>query len=204
MSDAPDPQQFFGERFPAQLNRALVAQEQAATSAQRALDGMRAVDATLCFRIEGGGTWYVNVEKGRAAAGDGPSHPPFLTLALESADYRPLWREAGDDVLGFLGGLSGTGAPLKLTRNRVEQIAAVGATLRFELTGAGGFRLLARLGPGDPAEPADTTIRVDAAAYRALREGRLEPQEAFLAGHIQVEGDLQHAMQLALAVLSPD
>jgi putative sterol carrier protein len=96
------------------------------------------------------------------------------------------------------------GAPVKLTATRVAQIAEVGGTLRFELTGAGGFQLLARLGEGDPAEPADTSIRVDTEAFRELRAGKLEPQEAFLAGKIAIEGDMQKAMQLALAVLSPD
>jgi putative sterol carrier protein len=52
--------------------------------------------------------------------------------------------------------------------------------------------------------PADTAIRVDTEAYRELRAGKLDPQEAFLAGKIAVEGDMQKAMQLALAVLSPD
>jgi putative sterol carrier protein len=203
MSETPDPKTFFAERFPAQLNRALAEQEQAAAAAQRALDGMRAVDATIRFAL-GGETFYVNVAQGRSSAGDAPARPPFLTIALEHDHYEPLWREAGDNVLGFLGGISGMGAPIKLTQHRVDQIAAVGATLLFELTGAGGFRLLARLGPGEPALPADTSIRVDTEAYRELRQGRLEPQDAFLAGKIQVEGDVQRAMQLALAVLSPD
>ena len=123
---------------------------------------------------------------------------------MDCSHYEPLFREAGDNVLGFLGGISGMGAPIKLTRDRVEQIAAVGGTLCFELTGEGGFQLLAKLGDAAPGDSADTTIRVDAQAYRELREGRLEPQEAFLAGKIAVEGDMQRAMQLALAVLSPD
>jgi len=204
MTDAPDPKQFFGERFPAQLNRVLAEQEQSVAAAQRTLDGMRAVDATIRFVVHGAGTFYVNVAGGRSSASDAPAHPPFLSIALERADYEPLFREAGDNVLGFLGGISGMGAPVKLTQTRVRQIGEVGGTLLFELTGEAGFRLLARLGDGDPAPPADTSIRVDTEAYRELRAGRLEPQEAFLAGKIAVEGDMQKAMQLALAVLSPD
>ena len=206
MSQAPDPRTFFGERFPAQLNRALAEQEQTLASAQRALDGMRAVDATIRFVVRGadGGSFYVNVAKGRSQAADTPAQAPFLTIALDRDHYEPLVREAGDNVLGFLGGISGMGAPVRLTRNRVAQIADVGGTLLFELTGAGGFRLLTRLGEGDPVEPADTAIRVDTEAYRELRAGKLEPQEAFLAGKIAIEGDMQKAMQLALAVLAPD
>lgn len=204
----PPPEEFFAERFPAQMNRQLAEQQEAAAAAQRALEGMRGVDATLRFDVrgEGGGTWYVNFAEGRASAASAPSHAPFLSITLERADFEPLWREAGDNVLGFLGGVSGMGAPIKLTRSRVEQIGAVKGTLLFELTGEGGFRLLAHLGgepaPGDAA-PA-TAIRVDAQAYRELRSGALQPQDAFLAGKIQVEGDMQLAMQLALAVLSPD
>jgi len=45
---------------------------------------------------------------------------------------------------------------------------------------------------------------VERSAYADLRSGRLNPQDAFLTGQIQVEGDLQLAMQLALAAVSPD
>jgi len=206
MAEPPDPKTFFAERFPAQLNRVLAEQEQAASSAQRALEEMRAVDASIGFEVRGpgGGSWFVDVERGRSRAVDAPSHPPFLQIAIDREHFEPLWREAGDNVLGFLGGVSGMGAPIKLTRGRVELIAALDGTLGFELTGEGGFRLLARLGAGAPSEPPQTSIRVDAAAYRELRSGALAPQDAFLAGKIAVEGDMQLAMQLALAVLSPD
>jgi len=206
MSEAPDPKTFFSERFPAQLNRSLAEQEQATQTAQRALEGMRAVAATIRFDVRGTGgvTVFVNIESGRSSAGDAPAQPPFLSIAVDRADYESLFREAGENVLGFLGGIAGMGAPIKLTRGRVAQIAAVGGTLCFELTGEGGFQLLARLGDAAPGDVADTTIRVDAQAYRELSEGKLEPQEAFLAGKIAVAGDMQRAMQLALAVLSPD
>jgi len=211
-STPPDPQRFFAERLPAQMNRRLTEQEEAAAAAKRTLDGMRAVDATLCFDIRGagGGTWYLNLAGGRASASDAPAHPPFLSIALDREHFEPLWREVGDNVLGFLGGVSRRGAAIPLTRVRVDQIDAVQGSLLFELTGPGGFRLLARLGaplpdgPEDATKSPDTSIRVDAEAYRELRSGALQPQDAFLAGKIQVEGDLQLAMQLALAVLSPD
>jgi hypothetical protein len=208
----PDPQTFFGERLPAQMNRQLTDQQEAAAAAQRTLEGMRGVDATLRFDVRGagGGTWYLNIAEGRVAASDRAAHAPFLSIELDHEHFEPLWREAGDNVLGFLGGVSGLGKPIQLTRFRVEQIASVRGALLFELTGEGGFRLIAHLGGPAPdgSEPAatgpNTRIRVDAAAYRELRTGALQPQDAFLAGKIQVEGDMQLAMQLALAVLSPD
>lgn len=211
-SPPPDPQGFFGERLPAQMNRQLAEQQEVASAAQRTLEGMRGVDATLRFDVRGagGGTWYLNFTEGRAASSATAAHRPFLSIVLDREHFEPLFREAGDNVLGFLGGVSGMGAPIQLTRFRVEQIGSVTGVLSFELTGEGGFRLVAFLGGDPPAEtngaaPApDTEIRVDAEAYRELRSGALQPQDAFLAGQIQVEGNMQLAMQLALAVLSPD
>ena len=54
-----------------------------------------------------------------------------------------------------------------------------------------------------PAEP-KTRISVDAQAYRDLRSGALDPQSAFMNQQIRVEGDMQAAMQLALAAVAPD
>ena len=64
--------------------------------------------------------------------------------------------------------------------------------------------LATHFGPAPvPAEP-KTRIRVDAEAYRDLRSGALDPQLAFMNERIVVEGDMQAAMQLALAAVSPD
>jgi putative sterol carrier protein len=76
--------------------------------------------------------------------------------------------------------------------------------VRFEVRGEGGFALLTQFGASPPAQTPTTSITVDRSAYRALRAGELNPQEAFLGGQIQVEGDLQLAMQLALAAMTPD
>ncbi len=59
-------------------------------------------------------------------------------------------------------------------------------------------------GPGEPAAEPTTSIAVERGAYAELRSGELNPQDAFLTGRIKVEGDLQLAMQLALAAVSPD
>jgi hypothetical protein len=206
VSEAPEPRTFFTELLPAQFNAVLREQEQAAEAARRVLDGMRAVHATIRAEVRGagGGTFYLNIDAGRLAPGAQPAHAPFLTLALERAAFEPFVRAVGGSALGFLGALSGLAQEMKLTQARIGLLAGVAGTLRFELRGAGGFALLTHFGPGEPsAEPA-TRISVDRDAYEALRAGRLNPQDAFLGGQIQVEGDLQLAMQLALAAVAPD
>ena len=205
MGDAPDPRTFYTKRLPEQFNRALRDQERAVEEAQRVLDGMRGVDATICVEVSGedGGTFFLNVSGGRLTPGDEPAYPPFLTLLQDRPAFDRLAAEAGDSTMGFLGGLSGLAGEMKLTRGRIDNLADVNGVLRFELQGEGGFALTTRFGEGPFPENPDTTIRLEREAYRALRSGELEPQDAFMSGQIAVEGDMQLAMQIALAALSP-
>jgi hypothetical protein len=207
LSGAPaDPRRFFLETLPAQWNAALREQERAAEAAARLLEGMRGVEATICVEVGGaeGGRFFLNVSGGRLAPGETASHAPFLTLCLEWDAFERFAAEVGDSALGFLGALSGLGQEMRLTRARVELLAGLSGSVRFELRGEGGFALLTHFGAGPASGEPTTSIRVDREAYRALRVGRLNPQDAFLSGQIEVEGDLQLAMQLALAALAPD
>lgn len=195
---------FYTETLPAQFNRDLRDQERAVETAQRVLDGMRAVHATIRVDVEGSGTFFLNIEAGRLTPGDEPAHAPFLTLIQEGPAFERLAAEAGDSAMGFLGGLSGLAGEMKLTQGRIENLSGVAGCLRFEITGDQGFALLTHFGSGPVPDQPDTSIAVSPDAYRALRTGELNPQDAFMNGQIQVEGDMQLAMQIALAALSPD
>ena len=70
--------------------------------------------------------------------------------------------------------------------------------------GDDGFALLAKFGQDAMPDEPTTTIRVEREAYESLKGGDLAAQDAFLSGQIALEGDMQLAMQLALAVLSPE
>jgi len=207
MTEAPpDPRTYFVERLPGQFERALRAQERAVEAAQRVLDGMRGVDATLVVEVEGegGGRFVLNVDGGRLTPGDAPAHPVVMTLVQSRRDFERLVRDAGDSALGFLGGLSGLAGEIKLTKQRVDLLAGLRGTLRFRVKGEDGFAVVTHFGPGAPKDPPDTEIRVAPDVYADLQAGRLDPQNAFMAGKLELEGDAQLAMQLALAAMSPD
>ena len=205
-SGVPDPRTYFTELLPGQFERALREQERAVETAQRLLDGMRAVQATIAVTVRGagGGTFYLNVDRGLLTPGSAAAHPIVLTLVQERADYDRLIRDAGDSALGFLGGLSGLAGEMKLTKARLDVLNGVRGTLFFQVTGEGGFSILTHFGPDAGKEQPDTEIRIDPEVYADLRAGRLDAQNAFMGGKLQVEGDLQLAMQVALAAMAPD
>jgi hypothetical protein len=202
----PGPKTYFTELLPEQFERALRQQEREVEAAQRVLDGMRAVQATLAVEVSGeqGGKFYLNVDGGHLTPGSAAAHPVVLTLVQSRRDYDRLIRDAGDSALGFLGGLSGLAGEMKLTKSRLDVLAGVTGTLFFEVTGDDGFAILTHFGGASAKAEPDTTIRVHPEVYAELRAGRLDAQNAFMGGKLQVEGDLQLAMQVALAAMAPD
>ncbi len=206
MSEPATPASFYGERIPAQFNRALDHQQALGDAGRRVYEAMSAVDATIRVDVKGpgGGTFYLNIRAGRMSAEARAAHAPFLTLIQDRRAFDHLSREAGDSALALLGGLSGIAGEIVLTRARVENLRAVDGLVRFEVTGDDGFAVATHFGAAPvPAEP-KTRITVDSAVYRDLRSGALDAQSAFMNQQILVEGDLQAAMQLALAAVSPD
>jgi hypothetical protein len=207
-----DPRSFYAERIPEQFNRAFeklqAKAEQPAASEDdaRILAGVAAVETSLRVVVDGDsdGSFFLNVDAGRMSCADGPTHPLFLTLVQDLNAFRVLERESGDSALGFLGGLAGLAGEFHLTAERLSQLGEVGGCLRFELQGDDGFSLLSNFGAGEaPSEP-DATISVSEKAYAELQSGELNPMEAFMGGQIEILGDMQMAMQLALAMLNPD
>jgi putative sterol carrier protein len=207
------PRDFYYRRVPAQWNKALEDQQEKGREdddAARVAKGMAAVDATIrvLVRSEGGGDEeleaHLNVDAGRLTAAEEAAHAPFMTLAHDHAAYEVLERESADSVLGFLGGLAGLEEALKLTAQRMKNLADLAGTLRFELTGDDGFALLVHFGTEPMTEEPRCTLQIAREAYEQLRSGELNPQDAFMGGQIVATGDMQMAMQLALAAMTPD
>ncbi len=204
--ELPDPKTFYFESVPAQFNATLREQERLVETAGRVLEGMRNVSTTIAVIVsgDGGGTFFLNIEKGEMTASDNAAQQPFLTMIQDRSSFERLTKEAGGSALGLLGGLAGMAGEMKLTRGRLDNLGGVKGSVLFELTGEHGFTLTTHFGPDPVPDEPNATIRVEGEAYQALRSGELDPQSAFLGGKIQVEGDMQMAMQLALAALSPE
>jgi hypothetical protein len=203
-----DADAFYRERVPAQFNRTFDEQNDRAASgdadAARVLNAMRTVNATIQVDVAGGGSYHLNIEKGVMSAGDVNAHPPFMTMRHDLESFAVLERESGDSVLSFLGGLAGQAEAMRLTSQRIQNLAGLQGALLFELTGTNAFKVLVHFGDGPIPDTPDCHIAIDGDSYDQLRSGELGPQDAFLGGQIEVEGDMTMGMQVALAALSPE
>ncbi len=92
----------------------------------------------------------------------------------------------------------------RLTSQRIQNLRGIQGSLRFELTGEKAFSVWVHFGDSPRPEVPDCHISVEGSSYDQLRSGELGPQDAFLGGQIQVEGDMTIGMQVALAALSPE
>lgn len=204
---------FYRDRVPAQYNATLAAQRTAAptdSGAKALLEEMEAVRASIVV-VVGDETFAYDVERGVMTGVAVPTRPPFLVLRHTREDFAALRADCGDSLLGFLGALAGLGDEMKITAQRVRSLRELAGGIRLVREGDDGFVLEAWFGvvpdtavspDGLPAPAA--TLRLDAATYARLRSGELDPQDAFLAGSIPIEGDEGLAIGLALAAMSPE
>lgn len=210
MNLVEEQQRFYRDRVPAQFNRGHEEQAKLASADERAahvLDEMRAVQTAIRIEVVDEEETHVHtleIDKGRMAPVDRSERTPFFILNHRLETFPNLRKECGDSVLGFLGALAGLGSEMRLTALRVRNLRALAGTLEFEVTGERGFALRATFGLAQPETPARASIRIEPLVFEALRSGALDAQDAFLAEKIEVEGDLEMAIGVALAVLAPD
>ena len=210
MSLLEEQRAFYQERIPEQFNLTLDRQRAMASSdpaAAQTLEEMEAVRTSIVVQVDDGNTMHrsaFDIERGRMQSVEKPSRTPFLILGHTLDDFLNIRRECGDSLLGFLGSLAGLDDEMRLTSQRVRSLRELHGSLVFERVGREGFALFASFGVDTPEPQPRTIIRLDDAIYTALRKGDLDPQDAFLDGRIEIKGDMEMAIGLALTALSPD
>lgn len=207
-----DPDHFYLERVPRHWNQSLDKQRKEAAQGDetvaRLLGGMERVQATIDICLERtetvkGSDYHLNIRSGVMQAEQEPYKPPFLTLAHDQATFATLESESGDSILGFLGALTGQEDELRLTDWRIQKLRGISGSLRFEVTGGRPFLLTAHLGEFSSSAEPKCNISLDRKTYGDLKSGSLSVQDAFLGGHVSIEGEIQMAMEIAFAALAP-
>ena len=147
---------------------------------------------TLAWHLtgDGGGEWLATLKDGKMTtkAGGGDANVTF-TLSVDD------WRDA---VLGR----DGASLAVILPQNRPGRPDNSGrakqlkGTMALELAREGKDPMKVEMAFNNAAQPR-TTMKAKLADYVAMQEGRLNGQEAFMTGKLQIQGDMGFLMQIA-------
>jgi len=177
--------------------------------------GSDAVDVKLGVKLEGseGGEWVFHLDKGSLTVTSGPRDETAFSVIQSVDDWRgALWEGRGGAFgqgavslfkpgAAAPGGGGGMGAGMSgaaPSPAALQQMQGLNGVIRMVVAGGegGDWRVDFKLGPGAlPAEPT-TTITVTAEDADAMASGTLDPMQAFMAGRIQVAGDMALMMQM--------
>lgn len=163
----------------------------------------------LVIHITGdaGGVWNLGFEGGALKIQAGGADAPPLQLSLAQADLTSfIAGDMRDALKARAGGKSIDAAQMakifKIT-NKTDQVKAYKGDLQIVLAGPDAtHRLTLTFGGTTPntASPT-TTVSIAQDDFFAMLDGQLQPQAAFFAGKIRLDGDMNLAMGLmALAV----
>lgn len=179
-----NPREFFERWLPAEFAKA---------------GGAPGIETLVRVELEGtgGGEWNLAVTGAKLELVK--SGEPDVVVAQSVDD----WRAATD--LAPQG--SSPRDMLMLDPATQQALAAIKGVVRFEVTGFADrtWRLTVAFGKGSaPARPMEpqATITVDAETQKLLLAGKMMPPEAYFAGKIQIQGDMNLAMQLGMAMMS--
>jgi len=177
-------------------------------------DEVKAVELKLGVKLEGddGGEWLFVLTGGQLSVRPGSREEAAFTVVQTVADWRgALWEGRGGAIgkqasavfrpdqglgqasTGGAAGMGGAPSPAALA-----QMESLNGLIKLVVSGAegGDWAVGFKLGPGEiPAEPT-TTVTITAEDAAAMESGELNPMEAFMAGRIQIAGDMTLMMQM--------
>lgn len=193
---------YFEKRVPEAWNTRLA--EQAARGAEGAelYAKMRAADFALEVEVASGGRFHLVVENGAMRTAPSAAADPVLTLALGDADCERLERNVGPSPMKLLGGVGGN-ADFVLTPARLAALRDIEGTMRLEVTGADPWGVVLHFGAG-PVPAPTTTVSIGDAEFAQLISGALDLQGAFMTGKLQLGGNVEVPMKMAMAIMTPD
>ncbi len=169
---------------------------------------LEGLDTRLGVRLDGagGGEWVVHVKDGGVRVEEASREAAAFTVIQTVDDWRGALWEGRGGVFGrgatamfkpgesaAPGGLGAAPSPAALA-----QMESLSGLMRMVVTGGegGDWAVAFKLGPGEIPDDPTTTISVSDEDARAMETGELNPMAAFMAGRVQVAGDMTLMMQM--------
>ncbi len=152
---------------------------------------------------DGGGTWAMGFEGGRLTITQGDAGAPPLQVSMSSDDLRAFVAGSVRDAIKAKAGGKSIDAKqvAKIYRitGKTDQVKAYTGDLSLVVeNGAASHKLTLTFGGKAPNVAAPTTtISISLEDFLAMLGGELNPQAAFFAGKIRLDGDMNLAMGLA-------
>ena len=174
-------------------------------------EGADQLDVQLGLRLdgEGGGEWVMHVAGGRVNVKAQSRDETGFSVVQSVADWRgALWEGRGGVIGQGAAALfrpDGRAAAEQAGRSlalpalaSLSPLRELDGLLRLVVSGGegGDWTVSVKLGPGAIPEQSTTTVTLSAEDAASMASGDLNPLEAFMAGRIQLAGDVALVMQI--------
>jgi len=193
---------YFEQRVPEAWNRRLAEQSARGPDGADLLAKMRAADFALEVALDEGERFHLRVEKGAMRVGPAPDPKPLVTLGLSQADCLRLESSVGASPMSLLGGVAGN-PDFVLTPARLEALREIQGTMRIEVTGPSPWGVVLHFGP-PPIPEVTTTVAIADEPFAQLLAGELDLQGAFMSGKLNLGGNVEVPMKMAMAIMTPE
>lgn len=151
----------------------------------------------ICFEITGAGLWTMGIKDNAIEVTDGRHEDTLVQVTLDGANWETAVARLEEGGMGPIG----TDTMTTMINNPAvaSTLKAAQGTLKVVTTDGDGDEWVAVTFGG--AEPNIETPRATLSMSREVAEqmgrGEANPQELFMAGKIQITGDMMMIMQLA-------
>lgn len=162
----------------------------------------KAVAHALGFVLtgSGGGEWTISFADGDVSVKSGiqAGANPVVSLSEEH------WREVMQGKRVTMGAV-GNFTDLDMSHFKpvlLQRLKPIKGTLKIvvENEAEGDMDTLVKFGEGAPDNPT-TTMRLKSEIAQQIQEKKLNPQQAFMQGHIKIQGDMNLVMQVAALMM---
>lgn len=197
------PETFFTENVAPQFGRRIDDLRRQVLSLEQQIQERLQAQGSVRIVIEGdgGGSWFLNVNKGEMTVATEPAFPPVMTVYQPRSYFDWAVSMATDTGLFGPGARNNQG---DLTKSRLDRLKMLKGLLQFtftQLPDGGEQSFCIHFGEGERPATAQTVLSMKADDAQKLARGELNPQVAFMSGVIKVTGDMALAMQFGAAMM---
>ncbi len=194
--------EYFGKEVPAAWNQRLAAQVARGADGAELLAKMRAADFALEVEVGASGRFHLVVEHGEMRCAETVHADPLVTLALSESDCSRLEATVGPSPMALLGGVGGN-PDFVLTPARVAALREVGGTLQLEVKSEADWGVVLHFG-APPVPKSTTKVSIGDVEFGQLLSGEIDLQGAFMTGKLELGGDVEVPMKMAMAIMTPE